>query len=122
MRPINLRLGNKSIGKSLIAALAPLLGRYHETRKSLRGSTSKQSRQGLDWMNFFLADVQTAFGASWPSILPIWAGQKVRSVWHLLLGRLLASSARFRVGGLPMQCDGNEAWRRLALACFAYQP
>ena len=63
MRPINLRLGNKSIGKSLIAALAPLLGRYHEARKSLRGSTSKQSRQGLDWMNFFLADVQTAFGA-----------------------------------------------------------
>jgi MFS family permease len=54
------------IGKSLIAALAPLprvLGRYHEARKSLRGSISQQSRQGLDWMNFFLADVQTAFGA-----------------------------------------------------------
>jgi len=32
-------------------------------RKSLRGSISQQSRQGLDWMNFFLADVQTAFGA-----------------------------------------------------------
>ena len=63
MRSINLRLGNKSIGKRLIAALAPLLGRYHEARKSLRGSISKQSRQGLDWMNFFLADVQTAFGA-----------------------------------------------------------
>jgi MFS family permease len=51
------------IGKSLIAALAPLFGRYHEARKSLRGSISRQSRQGLDWMNFFLADVQTAFGA-----------------------------------------------------------
>jgi len=63
MRSINLRTGNKSIGKRLIAALAPLLGRYHEARKSLRGSISKQSRQGLDWMNFFLADVQTAFGA-----------------------------------------------------------
>jgi MFS family permease len=51
------------IGKSLMAALAPLFGRYHEARKSLRGSISRQSRQGLDWMNFFLADVQTAFGA-----------------------------------------------------------
>src|SRR5258707_13671231 len=51
------------IGKSLIAALAPLFGRYHKARKSLRGSISRQSRQGLDWMNFFLADVQTAFGA-----------------------------------------------------------
>jgi hypothetical protein len=63
MSTIKLRLGNKSIGKSLIAALAPLLGHYHEARKSLRGSISQQSRQGLDWMNFFLADVQTAFGA-----------------------------------------------------------
>src|SRR5262245_21779467 len=63
MRPINLRLGNKSIGKNLIDALAPLLGRYHEARKSLRGSISRQSRRGLDWMKFFLADVQTAFGA-----------------------------------------------------------
>jgi MFS family permease len=66
MIPINLRVGNKSISKSLVAALAPLprvLGRYREARKSLRGSISRQSRQGLDWMNFFLADVQTAFGA-----------------------------------------------------------
>jgi MFS family permease len=66
MIPINLRVANKLVSKSLIAALAPLprvLGRYHEARKSLRGSISRQSRQGLDWMNFFLADVQTAFGA-----------------------------------------------------------
>src|SRR5436190_20962188 len=66
MISINLRVANKPITKSLIAALAPLprvLGRYREARKSLRGSISQQSRQGLDWMNFFLADVQTAFGA-----------------------------------------------------------
>ena len=66
MISINLRVANKPITKSLIAALAPLprvLGRYREARKSLRGSISRQSRQGLDWMNFFLADVQTAFGA-----------------------------------------------------------
>jgi MFS family permease len=63
MSSISLRLRNKLAGKRLAAALAPLLGRYHEARKSLRGSISDQSRQGLDWMNFFLADVQTAFGA-----------------------------------------------------------
>jgi hypothetical protein len=57
----------KFVGKSVIAALASLphfWGRYREARKSLRGSISRQSRQGLDWMNFFLADVQTAF---WPA-------------------------------------------------------
>jgi len=63
MRLINLRLGNKSIGKGLVAALAPLLGRYRDARKSLRSSISRQSQQGLDWMNFFLADVQIAFDA-----------------------------------------------------------
>src|SRR5215510_8945460 len=63
MTQLNVRIGNKLLGKKLITGLLPLLGRYHEARKSLRGSSSKQSRQGLDWMNFFLADVQTAFGA-----------------------------------------------------------
>src|SRR5581483_10516963 len=37
-------------------------GRYHEARHSLRTPTSAQSRRGLDWMNFFIADVQTGFG------------------------------------------------------------
>ena len=66
MIPIDFRVGKKFVGKRLIAALASLphvFGRYREARKSLRGSISRESRQGLDWMNFFLADVQTAFGA-----------------------------------------------------------
>src|SRR5437762_13234922 len=63
MTQLNLRIGNKPLGKKLITGLVPLLGRYNEARKSLRGSISQQSRQGLDWMNFFLADVQTGFGA-----------------------------------------------------------
>ena len=58
MTPVNLRAG-----KRRLLALPRVLGRYLEARKSLRGSISRQSRQGLDWMNFFLADVQTAFGA-----------------------------------------------------------
>jgi len=36
--------------------------RYREARKSLRTPVSAQSRRGLDWMNFFIADVQTGFG------------------------------------------------------------
>jgi MFS family permease len=63
MTQITLRIRKKVLGKKLLASLAPLFGRYNEARKSLRGSISRQSRQGLDWMNFFLADVQTAFGA-----------------------------------------------------------
>jgi MFS family permease len=37
-------------------------GRYREAQHSLRTPASAQSRRGLDWMNFFIADVQTGFG------------------------------------------------------------
>lgn len=37
-------------------------GRYREARQSLRTPASARSRHGLDWTNFFIADVQTGFG------------------------------------------------------------
>jgi MFS family permease len=36
--------------------------RYWQARKSLHTPASARSRRGLDWMNFFVADVQTGFG------------------------------------------------------------
>ncbi|MGB6541639.1 MAG: MFS transporter [Xanthobacteraceae bacterium] len=36
--------------------------RYREARRSLHMPASALSRRGLDWMNFFIADVQTGFG------------------------------------------------------------
>jgi MFS family permease len=56
----------KAIGEVLAAALPGfqrLFQHYRAAHRSLRGSISRQSRRGLDWMNFFLADVQTGFGA-----------------------------------------------------------
>src|SRR6266481_2862477 len=100
MRPINLRLGNKSIGKSLIAALAPLLGRYRQARKSLRGSISDQSRQGLDWMNFFLADVQTAFGAFVAFYLADLGWSKDQVGLALTVGTLAGVISQIPGGGL----------------------
>lgn len=35
---------------------------YRQASKSLHAASSRQSRAGLDWMNFFIADVQTGFG------------------------------------------------------------
>src|SRR5215472_8957677 len=55
-----------SIGRSLKSAWTWIptgFAHYLNARKVLRGSISKQSRQGLDWLNFFLADIQTGFGA-----------------------------------------------------------
>ena len=56
----------ESIGRNLRSAGHSILtgfGRFLDARKVLRGSISKESRQGLDWLNFFLADIQTGFGA-----------------------------------------------------------
>ena len=42
--------------------LRPAVVRYRAARKALQTPASAQSRRGLDWMNFFIADVQTGFG------------------------------------------------------------
>lgn len=39
------------------------VARYRDARRSLHTPASALSRYGLDWMNFFLADVQTGFGS-----------------------------------------------------------
>lgn len=36
--------------------------RYRSAKRLLRTPASRQSRNGLDWTNFFIADVQTGFG------------------------------------------------------------
>jgi MFS family permease len=56
----------ESIGRSLKSAGHSILtgiGHFLNARKVLRGPISKQSRHSLDWLNFFLADIQTGFGA-----------------------------------------------------------
>ncbi len=42
--------------------LHSVVARYRDACKTLHTPASPQSRHGLDWMNFFLADVQTGFG------------------------------------------------------------
>ncbi len=38
------------------------IARYRHARRTLRTPASRQSRHGLDWTNFFIADLQTGFG------------------------------------------------------------
>ncbi len=56
----------ESIGRSLKSGwhtIRTAFAYFGDARKFLRGSISKESRRGLDWLNFFLADIQTGFGA-----------------------------------------------------------
>ncbi len=38
------------------------VSRYRDVRRSFRTPSSARSRNGLDWLNFFIADIQTGFG------------------------------------------------------------
>src|ERR1700728_2992966 len=44
------------------ARLRAAAAQYRKARRSLHTPASARSRRGLDWMNFFVADVQTGFG------------------------------------------------------------
>src|SRR5438034_8367787 len=115
MTQLNLRIGNKLFGKKLITGLVPLLGRYREARKSLRGSISQQSRQGLDLMNFFLADVQTAFGAFVAFYLADLGWSKGQVGLALTVGGLAGVAAQIPGGALA---DAVRWKRGLAASGF----
>lgn len=54
------------VGQNLKVAWSRIPGCFAgcvSARTVLRGSIAKENRQGLDWLNFFLADIQTGFGA-----------------------------------------------------------
>jgi hypothetical protein len=45
------------------AHVASTVKHHRQSRRTLERTGSSASRRGLDWFNFFLADVQTGFGA-----------------------------------------------------------
>jgi MFS family permease len=53
---------NAMVAKHRKSRLRGAAARYREANKTLHTPASPLSRYGLDWMNFFLADVQTGFG------------------------------------------------------------
>jgi len=117
MTHVTLRIGKKVLGKKLLAGLAPLFGRYNEARKSLRGSISRQSRQGLDWMNFFLADVQTAFGAFVAFYLADLGWPKGQVGLALGVGTLAGVISQIPGGALvEARLDGDRGWLPLPIS------
>ena len=94
---------NRSMGRRLKSALSRIptgFARYLDARNLLRGSISKQSRQGLDWLNFFLADVQTGFGAFVAFYLAELGWQKGQVGLALAAGTVAALFAQIPGGAL----------------------
>ncbi len=91
------------------ARLRAAAARYGEARRSLRTPSSEQSRHGLDWTNFFLADVQTGFGTfvafylaslNWPqSMIGLALSiSTISSVVSQIPGGALADAVRWKRG------------------------
>jgi hypothetical protein len=106
------------------------VSRHRRQKQSLERAGSLQSRRGLDWMNFFTADVQTGFGAFVSLYLAElqWSQQSVG--FALTIGRIsgvigmipagaLADSIRSkaRIGGsrTPDPAADAEPIRRLPI-------
>jgi MFS family permease len=89
------------------------ISRHRHRKKSLERAGSSQSRHGLDWMNFFTADVQTGFGAFVSFYLANlhWSQEDVG--FALTLGRLSGVVGLIPAGALT---DTIRAKRGLAAA------
>jgi MFS family permease len=103
MMASGLRAVKESMGRRQAAALqwlSPVFARYRDIRHLLRGSISRQSRQGLDWMNFFLADVQTGFGTFVAFYLAELGWREERVGLALAVGTIAAVIAQIPGGAL----------------------
>jgi MFS family permease len=77
-----------------------LISDHRQRRRSLDRKVSDQSRRGLDWTNFFLADVQVSFGALLAFYLANlgWSKQDVGLV--MAVGGLVGVAAQIPGGAL----------------------
>lgn len=79
---------------------ASVVRRHWQNKRALEQTASRQTRRGLDWFNFFLADVQTGFGAFVAYYLADlrWSPENVGLV--LTIGRLVSALALIPGGAL----------------------
>lgn len=89
-----------------------VVARYRDARKALHTPASPQSRYGLDWMNFFLADVQTGFG-TFVAFYLAHLGWSERNVgFALTLGGLAGVASQIPGGALADALP----WKRTLIA------
>jgi MFS family permease len=87
--------------------------RYRDASKSLHAPASRRSRLGLDWTNFFIADVQTGFG-TFVAFYLAHLGWSERSIGvALTVGSLAGVLSQIPGGALA----DAVTWKRSLVAC-----
>jgi len=112
----------QSIGRRLKSAVTRIsrgFSRYLEVGQLVRGSISKQSRRGLDWLNFFLADIQTGFGAFVAFYLADLGWQKGQVGLALSVGTIAGLIAHIPGGALVDAVSWKRALAALGITMIA---
>jgi len=88
------------------------IARHRRNKRSFETTASSQSRRGLDWMNFFIADVQEGFGSFIAFYLANlkWSEELVGLV--LTIGRIASAVALIPGGALT----DAVRWKRALVA------
>jgi hypothetical protein len=76
------------------------VSRHRRQKQSLERAGSLQSRRGLDWMNFFTADVQTGFGAFVSLYLAELQWPQLSVGFALTIGRISGAIGMIPAGAL----------------------
>jgi MFS family permease len=89
-----------------------IIGRHRHNKRMLERKASTRSRRALDWMNFFIADVQEGFGAFIAFYLATlgWLQESIGLV--LTIGQVAAALALVPGGALV----DAVRWKRLLVA------
>ena len=84
--------------RATLSSVRSGIAHHLENKRSYEGRASKRSRRALDWVNFFVADVEQGFGGFVAFYLADLKWQQESVGWVLTVGRL-ASALFLLVGG-----------------------
>src|SRR5262249_4357455 len=83
-----------------------VISQHRHKRKLREREVSDRSRRGLDWTNFFLADVQLSFGSFLAFYLAELGWSKQNVGLALTIGGLAAVAAQIPAARSPTRCAG----------------
>jgi len=93
--------------------------RYRDARRSLRVPASRRSRHGLDWTNFFVADMQTGYGSFVAFYLASLGWSQAAIGLALTTDNLLAVLGQVPGGALADNTTRKRALAAIAIAAIA---
>jgi len=96
-----------------------VVSEHRRRRRDLDRTISDQSRRGLDWTNFFVADVQVSFGAFLAFYLASAGWSKVDVGIALTVGGMTGVLAQLPGGALTDSVHWKRAWAAVGIAAIS---